>query len=97
MKESNLGDVGQIRRRNGTSMKRIMNAEALTQVRSCNCWPGQEFNSHAETTEDNQDRIKGEDVGNSKRKTEDDAQYTGPRYLVRFIPVYDEPMFDGSN
>jgi hypothetical protein len=72
MKESNLGDVGQIRRRKGTSMKRIMNAEALIQVRSYNSL-GKKSNSHAETTEDDQDRIKGEDIGNSKRKAKDNA------------------------
>lgn len=53
-------------------MKRIMNAEALIQVRSYNSL-GKKSNSHAETTEDDQDRIKGEDIGNSKRKAKDNA------------------------
>lgn len=44
--------------------------------------------SHAKTTEDNQDGIEGEDVGDSKGKAENNAQYTGPRKLVRPIPVY---------
>ena len=49
---------------------------------------GRDSNSHAKTTENDQNRIEGEDVGDSKGKAEDNAQHTGPRYPVKIIPVH---------
>jgi hypothetical protein len=69
-----------------------MSEEALIHVRPC-VNRLKQFNSHAETTEYNQNRTETEDVGNSKRHAKDNAQYTGPIYLVRFVPVYRELMF----
>lgn len=65
IKASNFGDVGQIRRRKGTSMKMIKNAEILKQVRLRNELVGNECDSHAEDTNDNQNQIKRKDVRNS--------------------------------
>jgi hypothetical protein len=65
MKASNFGDVGQIRRRKGTSIKRITNAEALKQVRLRNELVGNECDSHADDTYDNQKHIERKDVRNT--------------------------------
>jgi hypothetical protein len=58
IKESNFGDVGQIRRRKGTSMKRMMNAEALKRVRLHNESVGNACDSHAEDTDDYQNHVE---------------------------------------
>lgn len=68
-------------------MKRIIKAEALTHVSSFDGRPRKDFSLQAEATEDNQDRTEGKDVGNSERKTEDDAQHAGPVHFVSSIPA----------
>lgn len=46
-------------------MKRITNAEALKQVRLRNELVGNECDSHADDTDDNQNQIERKDVRNS--------------------------------
>lgn len=58
MNSSNVGDVGQIRRRNGTSIKRMTNAEALKQVRLRNESTGNECDSHADNADDNENHVE---------------------------------------
>lgn len=68
MKASNFEEVGQIRRRKGTSTKRIIKAETLLRVRialSQGIW----LDSQAQNGEDNVPTVKSKDVGN----TESDA------------------------
>lgn len=67
---SKVAEVGQIRRRRGTSMKRMTKAEALrrtSELVSTMVWEGEEGggNEQGEGAEDDDDDVKGEDVGYS--------------------------------
>lgn len=80
MKASNLADVGQIRRRKGTSIKRMTKEQALRRsewgVTTTEDWP----DSQADDSEGNaSDRRK--DVGNTKCKAQDHAHHAGPERI----------------
>lgn len=80
MKASNLAEVGQIRRRKGTSMKRMMKEQALRRsewgVITTEDWP----DSQADDSEgDASDGRK--DVGNTECKAQDHAHHASPERI----------------
>lgn len=74
-------------------MKRITNAEALKRVRLRNEFVGNQCDSHADDTDDNQNHIERKDVRNSQRKAKDNTQYTRPVCFVRPIALYTGLIF----
>lgn len=78
MKASNLADVGQMRSRKGTSMKRMMNEQALQWsewwIVIAEIWPILQADDGENDAEDG-----GEDVGNAEGKAQDHAHHAGPK------------------
>lgn len=81
MKPSNLEDVGQIRRRKGTSTKRMTNADALWKGQNGVVSEGIGLVLHAQDGEDDVHNLEGEDVGDTEGKAEDNTKHTGPVVL----------------
>jgi hypothetical protein len=89
MKSSNFEEVGQMRRRSGTSMKRIMKAHALFDIRFVNVNRG--VNTlQANGAEDDEEWMYGEDVCNAKSKAENHTEDSGP--IVRCVSLLNCPL-----
>lgn len=94
-KASNLPDVGQMRSRKGTSMKRIKSAEALWKEGEHVSW-GRSGGHRAHSrerergvcnvqgkgAEDDLEGVDGKDVGNAQRKAENHGQDSEPREIA---------------
>lgn len=80
MKASNLADVGQIRSRKGTSIKRMTNEQALRMSVWCiitEDWPDLQADGGEGDAGDGRKK-----VGNTECKAQDHAQHAGPKRIL---------------